>query len=619
MKVVAIVGNPNVGKTELFNRLTGLNQHVGNWPGVTVEKKEGKYSYGGEEINVIDLPGIYGFTARSIDEKIAKNFIVKNRPDVVVDVIDSTNLERNLYLTLLLIESGANVVIALNMWDIAKERGVEIDVRKLEGLLGVPVVPTVATTGKGIEELKKAIFRAVKGKKKVKKIEIDYGQDVEEKIQRIEKILDRCWEGGYPSPRWVALRILEEDEDILSGFRKKDCWKDIEKLLDEKISSKIVEKRYEMCSKLAAEIIKEKKEVKTLTDIFDEIFLHKVLGIPIFMAILYAMFQFTFSFSAPFSDGISLFFSWLGNLAKSNIPNGVLASFVADGICAGLGSVLVFVPPIFCLFFALSILEDSGYLARVAFVMEKILSKFGLHGKSFIPMLVGFGCNVPGIMAARTIENESDRIITIMINPLISCSARLPVYALIAGSVFHGYTAGAAIYSMYVLGITLAVLMALLLRKLLFKGKVSPFILELPRYTKPKLSTSIIHMWNRGKWFLIKAGTFIFIVVIIIWFLSVFPWGATNGGKIIESSYIAMFGRVVEPVFRPLGWSWQAGTALFFGFLAKESVVGAIGALLGAEGEGVYNALANSNWFTPLTGFAYMAFVLIYFPCVATL
>ncbi|KAA0015515.1 MAG: ferrous iron transport protein B, partial [Thermoplasmata archaeon] len=609
MKVVAIVGNPNVGKTELFNRLTGLNQHVGNWPGVTVEKKEGKYSYGGEEINVIDLPGIYGFTARSIDEKIAKNFIVKNRPDVVVDVIDSTNLERNLYLTLLLIESGANVVIALNMWDIAKERGVEIDVRKLEGLLGVPVVPTVATTGKGIEELKKAIFRAVKGKKKVKKIEIDYGQDVEEKIQRIEKILDRCWEGGYPSPRWVALRILEEDEDILSGFRKKDCWKDIEKLLDEKISSKIVEKRYEMCSKLAAEIIKEKKEVKTLTDIFDEIFLHKVLGIPIFMAILYAMFQFTFSFSAPFSDGISLFFSWLGNLAKSNIPNGVLASFVADGICAGLGSVLVFVPPIFCLFFVLSILEDSGYLARVAFVMEKILSKFGLHGKSFIPMLVGFGCNVPGIMAARTIENESDRIITIMINPLISCSARLPVYALIAGSVFHGYTAGAAIYSMYVLGITLAVLMALLLRKLLFKGKVSPFILELPRYTKPKLSTSIIHMWNRGKWFLIKAGTFIFIVVIIIWFLSVFPWGATNGGKIIESSYIAMFGRVVEPVFRPLGWSWQAGTALFFGFLAKESVVGAIGALLGAEGEGVYNALANSNWFTPLTGFAYMAFV----------
>ncbi len=619
MKVVAIVGNPNVGKTELFNRLTGLNQHVGNWPGVTVEKKEGKYSYGGEEINVIDLPGIYGFTTRSIDEKIAKNFIVKNRPDVVVDVIDSTNLERNLYLALLLIESGANVVIALNMWDIAKERGMEIDVRRLEGLLGVPVVPTVATTGEGVDELKKVISQVAKGKKKGKKIKIDYGHDVEEKIKHIEKILDRCGKGEYPSPRWVALRILEEDEDILSEFRKGNYWKDIEKLLDERIAGKIVEKRYELCSKLAAEIIKEKKEVKTLTDILDEIFLHKVLGIPIFMAILYAMFQFTFSFSAPFSDGISLFFSWLGNIAKSNISNEVLASFVADGICAGLGSVLVFVPPIFCLFFALSILEDSGYLARVAFVMEKILSKFGLHGKSFIPILVGFGCNVPGIMAARTIENESDRIITIMINPLISCSARLPVYALIAGAVFHGYTAGAAIYSMYVLGITLAVVMALLLRKLLFKGEVSPFILELPRYTKPKLSTSIIHMWNRGKWFLIKAGTFIFIVVIIIWFLSVFPWGATNGGKIIENSYIAVFGRIVEPLFKPLGWSWQAGTALFFGFLAKESIVGAIGALLGAEGEGVYNALANSNWFTPLTGFAYMAFVLIYFPCVATL
>jgi len=259
MKVVAIVGNPNVGKTELFNRLTGLNQHVGNWPGVTVEKKEGKYSYGGEEINVIDLPGIYGFTTRSIDEKIAKNFIVKNRPDVVVDVIDSTNLERNLYLALLLIESGANVVIALNMWDIAKERGMEIDVRRLEGLLGVPVVPTVATTGEGVDELKKVISQVAKGKKKGKKIKIDYGHEVEEKIKHIEKILDRCGKGEYPSPRWVALRILEEDEDILSEFRKGNYWKDIEKLLDERIAGKIVEKRYELCSKLAAEIIKEKR------------------------------------------------------------------------------------------------------------------------------------------------------------------------------------------------------------------------------------------------------------------------------------------------------------------------------------------------------------------------
>ncbi len=619
MKVVAVVGNPNVGKTELFNRLTGLNQHVGNWPGVTVEKKEGRYIYRGEEIHVIDLPGIYGFTVKSMDEKITKNFIVRNRPDVVVDVIDSTNLERNLYLALLLIEYGVDVILALNMWDLAKERDIEIDIKKLERLLGVPVIPTVATTGEGIEELKEAISQITKGGKRGRRIRIDYGEDVEKKIKHIEKILDRCGKGEYPSSRWVAIRILEEDEDILSEFRKRDCWKDIEKLLDEKTASKIVEKRYEICSNLAAETIKEKKEVKTLTDLLDEVFLHKVLGIPIFMAILYAMFQFTFSFSAPFSDAISLFFSWLGDLAKANISNEILASFVADGVCAGLGSVLVFVPPIFSLFFVLSLLEDSGYLARVAFVMEKILSKFGLHGKSFIPLLVGFGCNVPGIMAARTIENESDRIITIMISPLISCSARLPVYVLIAGAIFHGYAAGAAIYSMYILGIVLAVLMALLLRKLLFKGEVSPFILELPRYTKPKLTTAILHMWNRGKWFLIKAGTFIFAVVILIWFLSVFPWGATNGGKIIENSYIAMFGRVVEPVFKPLGWSWQAGTALFFGFLAKESIVGAIGALLGAEGEGVYSALANSNWFTPLTGFAYMAFVLIYFPCVATL
>ena len=350
----------------------------------------------------------------------------------------------------------------------------------------------------------------------------------------------------------------------------------------------------------------------------DQVFLHRILGIPIFLALLYAMFQFTFSFSAPFSDMIDMFFAWLGEIARENISNPMLASFLADGICAGLGAVLVFVPTIFALFFALALLEDSGYLARAAFLMDKIMYKLGLHGKSSIPMLIGFGCNIPAIMAARTIENEKDRIITIMINPLMSCSARLPVYVLIASIIFGGYAA-VAIFSMYLLGIALAIIVALLPRKTLFKGKPSPFILELPRYMLPTLRSALLHMWERGKWFLIKAGTFIFTVVILIWFLSAFPWDATNGGELIENSYIASFGHAIEPIFKPLGWNWQAGVALFFGFLAKEAVVGTFGSLLGVSEEGVKNALMNAGWFTPLTGFAYMAFVLIYFPCVATI
>ncbi len=381
------------------------------------------------------------------------------------------------------------------------------------------------------------------------------------------------------------------------------------------------ERRYEAIAKIMETAVRVRKERKwTFTDILDHVFLHRVLGIPIFLALLYAVFQFTFAISAPFSDMIDLSFGWLGSLAGANISNPMLASFVADGVCAGLGSVLVFIPPIFILFFALAILEDSGYLARAAFVMDRAMYKLGLHGRSFIPLITGFGCNIPAIMATRSIENENDRIITILVNPLMSCSARLPVYVLLAGVIFStSYVAGAAVFSMYVLGIALAVMSALVFRKTLFRGKPAPFVLELPRYAVPGLKSVTLHMWERGKWFLIKAGTFIFAVVIVAWALSTFPWAATAGGELIENSYIAMFGHVIEPLFRPFGWNWQSAVALFFGFLAKEAVVGTFGALLGAEGEGVNIALANAHWFTPLSGFAYMVFVLIYFPCVATI
>ena len=619
MVTVAIIGNPNVGKTELFNKLTGLKQHVGNWPGVTVEKKEGRYVYKGEKINVIDLPGTYSLTAYSIDELIARNFIIEGKPDVVVDIIDATNLERNLYLTFLLLELGANVVIALNMWDVARGRDIKIDVKKLEKLLDVPVVPTVATTGEGIDKLKEEISKAIE--KRRSKATLRYGEEIEDFIEKVEEILKEDEEliKKYPL-RWLAIKILERDKEILKKLEGKPYKNKIDEILKNagEIEEKIVEERYEIISEIIKEVVKEKKEKWTFSDMLDQVFLHRILGIPIFLALLYAMFQFTFSFSAPFSDMIDMFFAWLGEIARENISNPMLASFLADGICAGLGAVLVFVPTIFALFFALALLEDSGYLARAAFLMDKIMYKLGLHGKSSIPMLIGFGCNIPSIMAARTIENEKDRIITIMINPLMSCSARLPVYVLIASIIFGGYAA-VAIFSMYLLGIALAIIVALLLRKTLFKGKPSPFILELPRYMLPTLRSALLHMWERGKWFLIKAGTFIFTVVILIWFLSAFPWDATNGGELIENSYIASFGHAIEPIFKPLGWNWQAGVALFFGFLAKEAVVGTFGSLLGASEEGVKNALMNAGWFTPLTGFAYMAFVLIYFPCVATI
>jgi len=619
MVTVAIIGNPNVGKTELFNKLTGLKQHVGNWPGVTVEKKEGRYVYKGEKINVIDLPGTYSLTAYSIDELIARNFIIEGKPDVVVDIIDATNLERNLYLTFLLLELGANVVIALNMWDVARGRDIKIDVKKLEKLLDVPVVPTVATTGEGIDKLKEEISKAIE--KRRSKATLRYGEEIEDFIEKVEEILKEDEEliKKYPL-RWLAIKILERDEEILKKLEGKPYKNKVDEILKNagEIEEKIVEERYEIISEIIKEVVKEKKEKWTFSDMLDQVFLHRILGIPIFLALLYAMFQFTFSFSAPFSDMIDMFFAWLGEIARENISNPMLASFLADGICAGLGAVLVFVPTIFALFFALALLEDSGYLARAAFLMDKIMYKLGLHGKSSIPMLIGFGCNIPAIMAARTIENEKDRIITIMINPLMSCSARLPVYVLIASIIFGGYAA-VAIFSMYLLGIALAIIVALLLRKTLFKGKPSPFILELPRYMLPTLKSALLHMWERGKWFLIKAGTFIFTVVILIWFLSAFPWDATNGGELIENSYIASFGHAIEPIFKPLGWNWQAGVALFFGFLAKEAVVGTFGSLLGVSEEGVKNALMNAGWFTPLTGFAYMAFVLIYFPCVATI
>jgi len=380
----------------------------------------------------------------------------------------------------------------------------------------------------------------------------------------------------------------------------------------------LAERRYEAIANILESVVSKGDGRWTYTDMFDHVFLHSMLGIPIFLSLFWAVFQFTFALSEPFMIVIELLFGRMGRLAEESIADPHLASFVAGGVIDGLGSVLVFVPPIFMLFLALSILEDSGYLARAAFVMDRLMYKLGLHGRSFIPMMMGFGCNIPAIMATRSIDNEKDRMITILINPLISCGARLPVYVLIAGAVFGVKYAGTAIFSMYLLGIVLAIIMALLFRRTLFKGVPSPFVLELPAYLVPNARTIVFHMWERSKWFLRRAGTIIFSTVIVVWFLSSHPWEATAGGELIENSYIASLGHLLEPIFRPFGWDWMAAVALLFGLLAKEVVVGTYGILLGVGEEALGDSLVHLGLFTPLTGYAFMAFVLIYSPCVAT-
>ncbi len=388
----------------------------------------------------------------------------------------------------------------------------------------------------------------------------------------------------------------------------------------EDLSSVFAQRRYEKIASIVdAAVSKDQTEIYTLTDMLDQVFLNKYLGIPIFLTILWTMFQFSFAVSEPFVVIIEKAFELLGTASDRIISDPHLASFVNTAVIGGLGSVLVFIPPIFGLFLALSILEDSGYMARAAFVMDRLMYHLGLHGRSFIPLMIGFGCNVPAIMATRSLDNEKDRMITMLVSPLISCSARLPVYVLMAGALYGAAHAGAAVFAIYALGIILAVVMALLFRRTLFKGEPSPFVLELPSYAVPEWKTALLHMWSRGKMFLRKAGTIIFGAAVLIWFLSVHPWQATAGGQQIADSYISWIGHAIEPIFHPFGWDWMAAVALLFGLIAKEVVVGTYGILLGSEEANLGEALVSQGLFTPLTGFAFMAFVLVYVPCVAVI
>ncbi|MDI7260065.1 MAG: ferrous iron transport protein B [Thermodesulfobacteriota bacterium] len=621
---IGLAGNPNSGKSTVFNNLTGGHAHVGNWPGVTVEKKEGKFQFRDYEVSVADLPGTYSLTAHSIDERIARNFIVREKPDKVVVIVDASNLERNLYLVTQLLELGANVILDLNMMDRVRNRGMMIDTEKVSKVFGVPVVETVANKGEGIEGLKEAIVDGFKREKEFFKI--DYGQDIEMEIDRLEK---RVSLSGYPS-RWVAIKLLEGDKEALEMAMKEgegiesqtiECRKRLEEHLGYDLETTLVEMRYAFLSGLVKESANKRFDLMERLDIsdrIDRILVNRYLGIPIFLGMMWFVFQFVFTLGGPLSDGIEALMGWLGESASRTIEGlggpKWFSSLVSDGVISGVGSVLVFLPNIMLLFLSIAILEASGYMPRAAFVMDRFMHALGLHGKSFIPMLIGFGCNIPGIMATRTLESEKDRILTILVNPLMSCSARLPIYTLFAGAFFAEHQ-GWVVFSLYLLGIILAIFIARIFKSLFFGGEVSPLIMELPPYRMPTIKGVLIHMWERSVLFLKKAGTIIFAGVVLIWLLASLPIGVEYAS---QESFIGQLGSFFLPLLEPAGFGfWQAGVALLFGILAKEVVVGTFGTLYGVEEAGLASVIQNQ--FNALSAYTFMVMSLVYIPCIAAI
>jgi len=620
---VAMAGNPNAGKSTLFNALTGGHAYVGNWPGVTVEKKEGRMFYKDLEFIITDLPGTYSLTSYSIDERIARDFIVKENPDVVVCVTDSTNIERNLYLAISLLELGANVVIDLNMADIIEKKNVKIDTKKMEEILGVPVLLTSALQAKGLTELKEAVIKAKNNK--AKPLKVDYGNDIEELISKIEEKLKEV-DISYPK-RFIALKLLEMDGEFIEILKEKNrndiiefVTKEVSKLeknFGYDLETEIIERRYGFIESITLKCVSKSftaEERVSVSDKIDRVVTNRWIGIPLFAFVMWATFQLTFTIGGIFADYIDQFMGWLIEIISSNVP-GWFGSLLGDGIIGGIGTVFVFLPNIMILFLLLAFLEDSGYMSRAAFIMDRAMHAIGLPGRSFIPMIIGFGCNVPAIMSARTISSERDRLLTILINPFISCSARLPIYILFT-SIFFKTHQGLVVFSLYTLGVLVAILSAKFLKSSIpkLKGPVSPLVMELPPYRWPTIKSISIHMWERSSSFVKKAGTIIVAGVIVIWILASFPTGNEYAS---EGTYIWYLGKFIAPLFKPAGFGfWQAGVALFFGIIAKETVVGTMGTLFGGEEQ---LATIIPTLFTPLSAYSYMIMSLLYIPCIATI
>ncbi|HWQ76780.1 MAG TPA: ferrous iron transport protein B [Syntrophomonas sp.] len=654
---IVLAGNPNAGKTTIYNNLTGSRQHVGNYPGVTVEKREGHLSHRGYEITVIDLPGTYSLSAFSPDEIVARNVLLEQTADVVINVVDALNLERNLYLTSQLKEMGAPLLIALNMADMADKSGMQIDLSLLETLLGAPVAKTVGHRNEGIRELIDKAIDIAEKKIVLAERPLTYRRELEKEIQSLQASIEL---GGTDSPnssgvnadynrtRWQAIKLLENDADVINRLKKNANWEKIDKQLGNSVRQLqsvlgdepellIVDGRYAFVRGVCREVIKyPAADRATVTEAIDKVLLNRIWGIPIFLGMMWILFQLTFTLGAPLMDWMDAGFSWLGDVVTANTQPGLLQSLLVDGIIGGVGGVLVFLPNIILLFLGIALLEDSGYMSRAAFIMDRIMHRIGLHGKSFVPLLIGFGCNIPAIMATRTLENEKDRLVTMLVAPLISCGARLPVYTLLIAAFFHQKVAGTVLFSIYLIGIIMAILMAKLFRSRLLPGESEPFVMELPAYRWPTAKGLAIHMWERAWLYMKKAGTIILAASIIVWFLFTFPMTDANGNEFssaseqMAQSYAGRIGHAIEPVFSPLGFDWRTDVALIAGAAAKEVVVSTMGTLYSIDDSALsdgdndeartFSEQARENsGMTPLKAYALMIFVLLYVPCFAAI
>ena len=629
---VALAGNPNCGKTTLFNALTGSNQYVGNWPGVTVEKKEGTARLGDREITVVDLPGIYSLSPYSMEEIVARDFIIGEGPDAVIDIVDATNLERNLYLTVQLLELERPLVLALNFMDEVKARGDQIDVERLSKELGVPVVPITAKTGEGLDELLQVAHRQMHLGVTYEPDDLydDFTHDIHHRMG--ELIHDYAYAANLPA-HWASIKLLEGDGIVAKALNlPADVQNKLDAIIAEYEASSalgdretlVADSRYRYIERVVhASVVKGKgSEGPTLTEKIDRIVTGKYTALPLFLCAMLVMFVITFGpFGSWLQDGVSalldLFSGWLeGTLTAAGAPY-VLVSLACDGVIGGVGGVLSFLPQIALLFFFLSFLEDSGYMSRAAFIMDRLLRRFGLSGKAFIPMLMGFGCSVPAIMGARTMENEKDRRMTILLIPFMSCSAKLPVYGLLSAA-FFGPWAGLVVFGLYVIGMAVGILSGILFKHTLFAGEPAPFVLELPPYRFPSIENIATHVWQKVKGFLVKAGTLILAMSIVLWLLQSFDFSLHMVDD-AANSMLGTLGALIAPVFAPLGFGfWQAAVALLTGFIAKEMVVSSLSMFYGfsltAAGTAVAAAMTG---FTPLSAFSMLVFILLYVPCVA--
>ncbi len=669
--VVALAGSPNSGKTSIFNNITGSRQHVGNYPGVTVEHKIGDKKHLGYDLEIIDLPGTYSLTAYSEEEVVTRNFLINEKPDIVINVVDASNLERNLYLTTQLIELGVNNVIAFNMSDLLKRSGAELDLHLLTHLFGAPIVYTIGNRNIGTEELLDNVIDAYENREQKKTVCINYGEEIENEIVRISDFLRNSPEiAARYDLRWLSVKLLEMDREVLEGLQdicSRDFYGELSDLLERSSDhiknivrslpgTLIAEARYAFINGALKEaIIKKKVSEISASDRIDQVLLNRVFGLPIFALIMYLIFQLVFRLGDYPTRWLTIGFIKLAELITSLMPESLVTSLIVDGIIAGVGGVLVFTPKIMLLFISIAVLEDSGYMARAAFIMDRIMHRIGLHGKSFIPMLIGFGCTVPAYMCGRTLENKNDRLITMHINTFMSCGGRLPIYILFAGA-FFPQNSGNVIFVIYLIGILMAIAFAKVLRATRFRGESEPFVMELPIYRIPTFKGVLIHMWERTWQYIKKAGTIILAISIIIWILFTFPMLDMKGyeeqiavveqaysvGEIDEKTYnssisqikaemsakqleysaAGRIGRFIEPVFKPLGFDWRLSLASLTGIAGKEVVVSTLStvySLSGTENEegGLRSALMDT--YHPLVGFNFMLFSLLYFPCIAGL